>query len=389
MADATTRQNILDWLRSQEGAMFALLAQLVNTESGSYNKAGVDRVGQILQERLQSAGIQTTIHPSDTHGNCLSAEVPGSDGPGAPHVLLMGHMDTVFPDGTVAERPYRAEGSIAYGPGVADMKAGLVMNTYVAMAFAKFGGNRLPIRVLFTADEEIASPSSRALILSMARGAATVLNSEPGRPSGNVVTGRKGAFFIDFEVDGVAAHSGVNHEKGASAIEALARKIIALHQLTDRATGVTANVGTVRGGISVNTVAPFAAGQLDVRFTGEVDREQLHARIKEIIEGEALPCTCGRITHEGSFLPLFQTDASRDLLADYRMASEELGLTVSGEFTGGSADSGLTASVGAPTLCATGPVGAHPHSPDEFCRIDTIVPRAQAAALTILARDAA
>ena len=389
MTQASSRQNILDWLRSQEGAMFALIAQLVNTESGSYNKAGVDRVGQILQERLQSAGIQTTIHPSDTHGNCLSAEVPGSGGPGAPHVLLMGHMDTVFPDGTVAERPYRVEGSIAYGPGVADMKAGLVMNTYVAMAFAKFGGNRLPIHVLFTADEEIASPTSRALILSMARGAATVLNSEPGRPSGNVVTGRKGAFFIDFEVDGVAAHSGVNHEKGASAIEALARKIIALHQLTDRATGVTANVGTVRGGISVNTVAPFAAGQLDVRFTGEVDREQLHARIKEIIEGGALPCTCGRITHEGSFLPLFQTDASRDLLADYRMASEELGLTVSGEFTGGSADSGLTASVGAPTLCATGPVGAHPHSPDEFCRIDTIVPRAQAAALTILARDAA
>ena len=174
MADAKTRQEILDWLHSQEGVMFALLEQLVNTESGSYNKAGVDRVGQILQERLQSAGIRTTIHPSDTHGNCLSAEVPGSDGPGAPHVLLMGHMDTVFPDGTVAERPYRAEGSIAYGPGVADMKAGLVMNTYVAMAFAKFGGNRLPIRVLFTADEEIASPSSRALILSMARGAATV-----------------------------------------------------------------------------------------------------------------------------------------------------------------------------------------------------------------------
>lgn len=388
MSQASSRQPILDWLRAQEGAMFALLEQLVNTESGSYNKAGVDRVAQILKERLEAAGVKTQLHPNATYGSCLSAEVPGSAGPDAAHVLLMGHMDTVFPDGTVAQRPYRAEGNIAWGPGVADMKAGLVMNAYVAMAFAKFGGNRLPIRVLFTADEEIASPSSRDLILAMARGAATVLNSEPGRPSGNVVTGRKGAFFINFEIDGVAAHSGVNHEKGASAIEALARKIVALHQLTDRDSGVTANVGTVRGGISVNTVAPFAAGQLDVRFTGEVDREQLHARIKEIIEGESLPCTCGRITHEGSFLPLFQTDASRDLLADYRMASEELGLSVSGEFTGGSADSGLTASVGAPTLCATGPVGAHPHSPDEFCRIDTIVPRAQAAALTILARDA-
>lgn len=368
--------------------MFALLERLVNTESGSYNKAGVDRVGQILRDVLEAGGVRTQVHPNNTYGNCLSAEVPGSAGADAPHVLLMGHMDTVFPDGTVAQRPYRAEGNIAYGPGVADMKAGLVMNAFVAMAFARFGGNRLPIRILFTADEEIASPSSRPLILEMARGAATVLNSEPGRPSGNVVTGRKGAFFIDFEIDGVAAHSGVNHEKGASAIEALARKIVALHQLTDRSTGVTANVGTVRGGVSVNTVAPFAAGQLDVRFTGEVDREALHARIREIIEGESLPCTCGRITHEGSFLPLFETDASRELLADYRMASEELGLPVRGEFTGGSADSGLTASVGAPTLCATGPVGAHPHSPDEFCRIDTIVPRAQAAALTILARDA-
>lgn len=387
MQQNNVKQAILNWLRDQEQEMFSLLEQVVNIDSGSYNKAGVDKVGAIFRAHLENAGIATRVHRLDKHGDCLSAEVPGTAGPDAPHVLLLGHMDTVFPEGTAEKRPYRAENGIAYGPGVADMKAGLVMNTFIAKAFAKIGGNNLPIRLFFTGDEEIASPSSRELTLRMAKGAATVLNAEPGRPNGNVVTGRKGAFFIDFEVDGVAAHAGVNHDKGASAIETLARKITALHGLTDRSQGVTANVGTIRGGISVNTVAPYAAGQLDVRFPAEVNRQELHKRIQDIIESEALPCTCGRITNEGSFLPLFMTDESRDLLADYRMSAEEIGFNVKGEFTGGSADSGLTASVGAPTLCATGPVGANAHTPEEFCRIDTLVPRAQAIALTILARD--
>ena len=386
MNQSETKQAILDWLVEHEQDMFSLLEKLVNIDSGSYNKAGVDQVGAILRAHLENAGVRTTTYPLANHGDCLSAEVPGSEGPGSAHVLLLGHMDTVFPEGTVAKRPYRAENGIAYGPGVADMKAGLVMNTFVAEAFAKLGGNKLPIRLFFTGDEEIASPSSGSLTLQMAKGAATVLNAEPGRPNGNVVTGRKGAFFINFEVDGVAAHAGVNHDKGASAIEAIARKISALHRLTDRSQGVTANVGTIRGGMSVNTVAAHASGQLDVRFPAEVDHESLHKRIQDIIENEELPCTCGRITTEGRFLPLFLNDANRDLLADYRMAAEELGFQINGEFTGGSADSGLTASVGAPTLCATGPVGAHPHTPEEFCRIDTIVARAKIVALTILSR---
>ncbi len=387
MQQNSVRDAVLAWLHAHEKDMFRLLEEVVNIESGSYNKAGVDKVGAVFRAHLEHAGIPTQLIPLEKHGDCLLAKVQGTAGPDAPHVLLLGHMDTVFPDGTVAQRPYRAEGAIAYGPGVADMKAGLVMNSFVAQAFAEIGGNKAPIHVFFTGDEEIASPSSRDLILKMAQGAATVLNAEPGRPTGNVVVARKGAFFIDFEVEGVSAHSGVNHDKGASAIEALARKIVDLHALTDKTTGVTANVGTIRGGVSVNTVAPYAAGQLDVRFTIDVDREQLHRRIQNIIEGQALACTCGRITHEGRFLPLFQTDASRALLAVYAQAAAELGFAVEGEFTGGSADSGLTASVGAPTLCATGPLGAHAHTPEEFCRLDTMVPRAQAVALTILARD--
>lgn len=378
---------IQEWLRAHEQDMFDLLQQVVNIDSGSYNKKGVDQVGAIFRDHLEAAGIATTTFPLEKYGDCLLGQVPGSGPEGTPHILLLGHMDTVFPDGTVAERPYRVEDGIAYGPGVADMKAGLVMNTFVARAFAELGGNHAPLRIFYTGDEEIASPASRDLTRQMAAGAAAVLNAEPGRPTGNVVVNRKGAFFIDFEVTGVAAHAGVAHEKGASAIEALSKKIIDLHALTDRDRGITANVGTINGGVSVNTVAPYAKGQLDVRFPKDIDETSLHKQIATIIEGDSLARTCGKITHEGYFLPLFETDASRQLLADYTRVAQELGFDVKGEATGGSADSGFTAAAGAPTLCATGPVGGYPHTPQEYCQLDSMVPRAQMAALTILARN--
>ena len=389
MKQTAVRDAVLAWLSAHERDMLRLLEEVVNIDSQSCDKAGVDRVGAVFRAHLERAGIATEVFPLKKNGDCLLATIPGSEHPGAPHVLLLGHMDTVFPKETAAQRPYRAEGGIAYGPGVADMKAGLVMNTFVAQAFAEVGGNKAPIRVFYTGDEEIASPSSRNLTLDMARGAATVLNAEPGRPTGNVVVARKGGIFIDFEVDGIAAHAGANHDKGASAIDALARKILELHALTDKATGVTANVGTIGGGVTVNMVAPNAMAQLDVRFPIEVDQDELYRRIQSIIEKTVPAHTCGRITQEGRFLPLFETDASRKLLADYTQAAKEVGFNVVGEFTGGCADSGFTASVGAPTLCATGPVGGDVHTPREYCRIDTLVPRAQAAALTILARDLA
>ncbi|MBB5215620.1 M20 family metallopeptidase [Parapusillimonas granuli] len=380
-------EKLTAWLRSHQQDMFDLLERVVNIESGSYHKQGVDRVCEAFRAFFDAAGIQTTVYPRESHGNCLRADIPGSGEAQLPHVLLLGHMDTVFPEGTLEQWPYRVEGGIAYGPGVADMKAGLVMNAFVARAFFECGGNVAPIRVFFTGDEEIASPSSRELTLEMARGAGCVLNAEPGRPTGNVVIERKGAMFVDFEVEGVAAHAGVAHEKGASAIEALARKVVALHALTDRSAGVTTNVGTIEGGVSVNTVAPFAKGRLDVRYPKGVDEDRLQRQIAAIIQEASPACTCGRITHEGRFLPLFQTDESRMLLNDYIRVAQRLGVAVKGESTGGSADSGLTAAAGAPTLCATGPVGGNAHTRKEYCDLRTLVPRAEICAGTILARD--
>jgi len=382
---SSARSDVIAWLHAHEAEMLALLETLVNQDSGSHYKAGVDRVGAALREHLESAGLATRAYAQSRHGDSLLAEVPGpgeDDGQG--YVLLLGHMDTVFPQGTARERPFRVDGHTAYGPGVADMKAGLVMNTFVARACHELGANGVPIRVLYTGDEEIASPSSRHSTAEVARGALAVFNAEPGRPSGNLVIGRKGAMFIDFEVDGVAAHAGVNPDKGASAIEALARKIVALHGLADSAAGVTTNVGVVAGGSSVNTVAAHASAKLDVRFPAEVDQDGLRERIAEIIEAQSPACTCGRIVGEGCFLPFSANADSQRLLAAYQEQAQALGFSVEGEYTGGSADSGLTASVGAPTLCATGPVGGEVHTEREYCRIDTLVPRAQALALTLL-----
>lgn len=375
--------DVLNWLDGQREAMTELLADLVNIESGTYNKAGVDAVGARIEEHLNAAGIKTERIGASDFGDCIRAEIAAAPGGANRHIVLMGHRDTVFPDGTVAERPFTRDGDIAYGPGVSDMKSGLVMNTFLIEAFHKFGGAPFPLVALYTGDEEIGSPSGRPVIEATARGARAVFNAEPGRESGNVVTGRKGASFFKFEIKGVAAHSGGQPEKGISAIEEMAHKIQALHKLTNFETGVTVNVGLVSGGSSVNTVAPHCSAEVDVRFKTMEQREQIWAEINKILETPHLPGTETRVVQERGFLPLTMSGDSNDMFKIYVDGAAELGLTIDGEYAGGSADSGFTAQVGAPTLCSTGPVGGGAHSIKEYCRLDSLVPRAKATALAI------
>ncbi len=377
------RTEIVEYLGRQHQAMLALLAELVNIDSGSYNKRGVDVVEDRLRAWLEAAGIACEMFPHERFGGCMAARLAGRGG-GNPPIVLMGHCDTVFPEGTAAVRPFRIDGDRATGPGVADMKAGLVMNTFVLEALSRFGV-RCPITGLYTADEEIASPSSRPVIEAEAKGARAVFNAEPGRPSGNLVARRKGAAFIELEVTGKASHSGAAHAQGVSAVEALARKITRLHRLTDYDLGTTVNVGLISGGQSVNTVAPRATASIDVRFPTLNIMEKILGEVRDICTCCELPGSEARILNEGSFLPLEQDEASRQLLDAYARAAQDLGMQIAGESTGGSADSGFTAGLGIPTLCGTGPVGGNAHTDDEWCRIGTLVPRAQALALTLLA----
>jgi len=373
---------MMKWLAGQHDAMLALLEAAVNIDSGSYDKAGVDAVGDLFEEFFSTERIAVERHERDVSGDILRATLPG---PGNAPIVLMGHRDTVFPKGEVARRPFRIENGRAYGPGVMDMKGGLVLNAFVLAAFKRFGGAPAPLIALLTSDEEIGSPQSREIIEDTARGARAVFNSEPGRPNGNVVSGRKGGVFMVMDITGKAAHSGGNFEAGRSAINALAHKILALSALVDIPGGITLNVGLVSGGQSVNTVAPHAHGEIDLRYIRKADRDRLVAEIERIVTREDIPGTSGALTIKGEFKPLEQTDANVRLFEIYRKAAAETGLTVAGEFAGGCADSGFTSAVGAPTLCSTGPVGGLAHSPEEYLEVASLVPRAQALARSVLA----
>jgi glutamate carboxypeptidase len=379
---AETPREILDWLAEQKGAMLGLLEEVVNVDSGSYDKVGVDAVGECFRRFFEREGIRTAVHPRETFGDAITAEVAGSGGGNKP-ILLLGHRDTVFPKGEVARRPFHIENGRAYGPGVADMKAGLVMNAFVLAAYHRFGGAPAPLVQLITSDEEIGSPACRGIIEETARGARAVFNAEPGRPSGNVVTGRKGGVFMECEIIGKAAHSGGNFQEGVSAINEAAFKILQLKDITDLEHGVTLNVGLVSGGQSVNTVAPYAKLGIDLRYVEPPQRAAALVRIEEIVANANVPGTSATLTIKGEFLPLVQDAASRELFEGYQAAASEVGLTVEGEFAGGCADSGFTSAVGCPTLCSTGPVGGRAHSPEEYLEVESIVPRAQGLALAI------
>jgi glutamate carboxypeptidase len=378
-------RTVLDWLAQQCPAMLTLLESLVNTDSNTYDKAGVDAVGDHLRRFLDGRAIGYDVVPNESFGDTIRATLGhGANRP----ILLMGHRDTVFPTGEAGRRPFRMDDGRAYGPGVADMKAGLVMNAFVLAAFKQFGAP-LPLVALFTADEEIGSPSSRPVIEAEAARARAVFNSEPGRASGAVVTGRKGGVFMRFEVHGRAAHSGANFEHGISAIEEIARKIIALHALTDRSKGITLNVGVIGGGQTVNTVAPSAHGEVDLRFIAPAERATAMAKVEEVIATSYVPGTRASLAITGEFLPLLETDDGKRLYQHYADGARDIGLEIPGEFTGGCADSGFAAATGAPTICGVGPVGGKAHSPEEYLEIDTMVPRAQALALAIMRYTAA
>ncbi|HEY5278309.1 MAG TPA: M20/M25/M40 family metallo-hydrolase, partial [Pseudolabrys sp.] len=183
---------------------------------------------------------------------------------------------------------------------------------------------------------------------------------------------------------GRAAHSGVNHKEGASAIEALARKIVRLHALTDYSTGITTNVGVIKGGNTHNTVAPWAEAELDLRFVTLEQHARIVPEIEKIVHAEDVPGTSAEIKPIAIFLPL-ERKHSDALFAIYKDAATRIGFAVDGEFTGGCADSGFTAALGVPTLCGLGPVGGKAHTDEEFCRLDTLVPRTQALAAAICA----
>jgi len=376
------REPLIEWLDAQQDQMLALLGDLVNIDSNSFDKAGVDEVGDRLRRFFDDYEIPHETIALETHGDALRAVVSGGDG-NRP-ILLCGHRDTVFPTGEVEKRPFTIADGKAFGPGVADMKPGLVINAFILAAFHKFGGHPNPLVGLFTGDEEIGSPTSKDVIIAEAEKARLAFNSEPSRPSGNIVTRRKGGIFCHCEITGVAAHSGGFFEDGRSAIEELARKIQALHALTDFDRGITLNVGLVTGGQSVNTVAAEASCGIDIRYRETPDRDDILAKVKAICETTSVEGTASSLQIRGEFHPLNPTPQSDELFGLYQAIAAQDHVAVKGEHSGGCADSGFIAAAGTPVICGVGPVGGNYHRPDEWMQIDSLAQRARFIASTIL-----
>ena len=373
---------LINWLNAQQESMLSLMADLVNIDSNSFDKAGVDKVAARLRVFFDNHGIPYDTIPLTDHGDALRAVVSGGDG--NKPLLLCGHRDTVFATGEVEKRPFSTRDGKAFGPGVADMKPGLVINAFILAAFHKFGGHPNPLIGLFTGDEEIGSPSSKDIIIAEAEKARLAFNSEPSRPSGNIVTQRKGGIFCHCAIKGVAAHSGGFFTEGRSAIQELAHKIQALHALTDLERGTTINVGLVRGGQSVNTVAAEASCDIDIRYQDTAERDDILTQVKTICEKVYVEDTSSSFSIRGEFQPLNPSAQSKELFALYQESAAQDDVIVEGEHSGGCADSGFIAAAGTPVICGVGPVGGNYHRPDEWMQIDSLAQRARFIANTIL-----
>jgi glutamate carboxypeptidase len=375
---------VTTWLAAQYPRMLLLLEELVNIDSGSHDKSGVDRLADRLAAFFVEQGLPVQSIEAPSYGRATVVRC-GAREPTAHHkgVLLIGHRDTVFPQGEAHRRPFCIRGERAYGPGVCDMKAGLVLQAFVTVAMNRFAALPIPLTLLTTGDEEISSPWSRPHIEAEAKRALAVFNAEPGRPNGGVVIARKGSVFLNLDVQGRAAHAGVNFFDGASAVSALAHKVLELDQISDASRGVTLNVGTVQAGQSVNTVAPQARAQIDLRYVGPEDRTALLARIHAIAQASHLYGTAGKTEIDGEMLPMPERPSTLALFAIYKDAAAQAGFESHGVFTGGCSDSGFTSAVGAPTLCAVGPTGGMAHTRDEFVELASVLPRTLALALSI------
>jgi len=378
MNDINTIKNIVNqWLIDHQPTMFTTLKTIVNIDSPSNTSEGVKSVGDALIHLLTQSNVNAKwVCEKEALG--VLAHVGNKEGK---TIFLTGHMDTVFENGTTNKRPYYENNGVAYGPGVADMKSGLVMNCFILMALRAYEimtESPLPfcVKMLATCDEEIGSPTGRQLIFTFVKGAIAVFNAEPGRISGNVVSSRKGGDSYKITVLGKAAHAGVSHEDGVSAIEALARITQSIHALTNYDTGISTNIGLIQGGTTPNTVAEYAMAKLDVRYITEKQRKLLLDQIKNCLNEHQLEGAQANLEHIAGFLPL-ESKWSKDLLRIYKKQAMTLGLHIDGEFTGGCSDAGWTASLGIPTLCSTGPIGAYMHTDREYCLLNTMVQRAE------------
>lgn len=376
------KEDVFAYIDDHKAQMMDLWQDLVNQDSPASYREGVDLVAKRVFKELEEAGASTRW---DEEGKALIAEIPGDSR--AP-VLLLGHMDTVFPVGEAARRPFTVEGSRVTGPGALDMKGGIAVMLSALKALHSAGFSGRPLKVILVSDEEIAHNGSKATVMLQreARGCAACFNCETGYEDNSLVIGRKGGVVFKAAVHGIAAHAGNNPRQGRSAIWEMAKKIDDIQNMTDWDKGITFNVGTIKGGTVSNAIPGYCEVEGDIRFQDPdispfVKEELLKVLNHTYMEGTKTELL---LYHEG-MLPMKMTEENRKLFEFVKKTGEENGIPVSeGKLVGGGSDSGYVVYAGVPTVCAMGVKGRFNHTRDEYALKDSLFERAKLLGAVIL-----
>ena len=355
-----------------------LLKALVETESPSHVKAAVDRVGAIVAEEARKLGAQVEIIPNKESGDHVLARFPSTNGTIAPEakqsgggakgegektILILCHMDTVFPLGTLSKIPYRETDGKIFGPGVLDMKSGIVISL-AAIEESQKQGLKHPVTLLCTSDEEIGSHTSREHIERLARESTLVLVLEASLLDGSLKTWRKGVGEFFVKTKGRAAHAGGEHERGRNAIEEMAHQVIAIQKLTDYSKQTTLNVGVIQGGTVSNVVPEECLVEVDVRVMQPGEWERLESemgKLKPILDGTSI-----EIKGDLNRPPMPFDETMKDTYEKMKNIASTIGVELKAGGSGGGSDGNFVAPLGIPVMDGLGAVGEGYHSEREF-----------------------
>lgn len=380
-ADATM---LMAWLEARLPAYLTELRQLCAIECPTDHKPGVDAAGAWVRTWATARGWEVQTFPAETVGDNLVVTVRGT---GRLRALLVAHLDTVYPIGVAAARPLQIDGDTLLGPGSADNKSGLLSGLYALAALEELG--RLPFATLSLvcgSDEETDMRVSGALLRNLAPDYDLALVLEAARENGAIVSARKGGGVFRLDVQGRAAHAGIEPEQGAHAILALAHQIVALQALNGTRPGLTLNVGVVAGGSVSNTVPDAAHALVDVRVIRSADQAPVVAAIQAIAAEERVAGTRASVSGGWKHPPMDRTPAIAALADLARACAAELGFALEDVATGGISYANLLAGASLPVLDGLGPAGGQDHSPREYIRVSSIVPRTALLALLLLRR---
>lgn len=370
---------VVEQAEQQLRPFLADLEAIVNIDSGTYNRVGVNRVASYLSARFQALGFSTRLDPQTEYGDNLVAEYAGN-APSGPRILLIGHMDTVFPDGEAARRPFamrEQDGArIATGPGVLDMKSGLLIGMYGLHSLIVSEQARYrSLTFICNSDEEIGSPASKPLIQELARESDAVIVLEPGRALTTVVSSRRASGQYRIEVRGVAAHAGVEPHVGRNAILELAHQVQAVQALNSTIPGTSLNVGVIRGGERTNIVPDFAYCEIDVRASDQAGISALEAALHRITQRCVLAGTSISVSGNFRSQPFELTPRNIGLVRLAKEAGTELGLAIEDHSSGGASDANNTSCLDVATIDGLGAGGGLAHNPDEYVELDYLPTR--------------